>query len=92
MKDAADTFPPEPRGPINYEQLEAEARDGFSVACNLDVSVTTLAHVVMACQYALKAPTINAAAAAILRDFARDAEARTGFPPNLAKLIAAGWA
>jgi hypothetical protein len=91
MKD--QTFPPPPPETVarNYEQLEAEHHAGLHVARNLDVSLTTLGHLVMAAQYALKAPTITATAAAILRDFALDAERAGDFPPQMRQLIAAGW-
>lgn len=77
--------------PINYEQLEAEHLAGLRVARNLDVSLTTLAHLVMAAQAALQRTDLTATAAAILRDFAQDAERAGAFGPETAKLLAAGW-
>ena len=82
-------FPPPAR--VNAEQLEAECDAGFQVSLNLDVSLTTMAHVVMACQYALRAPSLSAPAAVIIRQFAIDATEKAAFPPELTKLIQAGW-
>lgn len=76
---------------ICYERLGAEIEAGFSVQCNLDVSLTTLAFIVMACQHALKCPNLAPSAETILKDFAVDAEAKANFPPELTKLIESRW-
>lgn len=77
--------------PINLEQLEAEFCAGCRVARNLDVSLTTLAHLVMAAQYALQDATLVPSARAVLRAFATEATERADFPPETLKLINRGW-
>lgn len=81
--------PPYPN--INGEQLEVEFQAGLSVACNLDVSLTTLAHLVIAAQYAMRCLQITNPSRALLRDFAQDCVAKGNFPTETAKLIANGW-
>ena len=80
------TFPPALEA-VNYEQLEAEFTEGCRVAMYPTVSLTTLAHVVMAAQYAMQAPTITATAFAVLKDFVQDALASAPFPPETRKLL-----
>lgn len=80
-----------PAAPICYERLEAEIAAGFAVQCNLDVSLTTLAFLVMACQHALQSPNLAPTVAAIYKEFAANAEEKAAFPPELAALIKSRW-
>lgn len=73
--------------PVNMEQLEAEFAAGCGVVRNLDVSLTTLAHLVMAAHLVMNAGGLNATAAAVLRDFAQDAERNGDFPAEMANAI-----
>jgi hypothetical protein len=76
---------------LNAEQLDAEFQAGMSVVCNLDVSLTTLAHLVIAAQYAARCLDLANPSRAVWRDFAQDCVAKCPFPPETGKLIANGW-
>lgn len=77
---------------VNHEQLEAEFQAGCHVAMFPTVSLTTLAHLVMAAQYAMQAPSITAPSFAVLNAFVNEALGSAPFPPETSKLIEAGQA
>lgn len=66
--------------------------EGCKAVRNLDVSVTTLAYLVFAAQYAMRRPDISLTGYGVLQQFASEAAARGDFPPEIRKLIEQGWA
>jgi hypothetical protein len=77
---------------INVEQLEAEMAAGCSVARNLDVSVSTLAHLILAAHVAMTQCPRGSAPWTVLIVFAADATRKGDFPPEMTKMIADSWA
>ncbi len=76
---------------INLEQLEAEMADGCKVGRPLDVSLSTLAHLILAAHCAMKVCAPGSAPWSTLCLFARDATLKGGFAPETTKMIADSW-
>jgi hypothetical protein len=76
---------------VDLEQFEEELRAGVRHGCLVTLNQTQLFFLVIACQYALKAPDISSASAAILRDIAVDLARRSGFGPETRNFIKTGW-